>query len=125
MTLFEKLDAEVDARGAELSALASRIHAHPELRFEEHKAVSFIAELLEKRGVAVERHTGGLPTSFRATAGREGGPRVAILAEYDALPGVGHACGHNLIAAGAVGAFLALAAAADELGGTAELIGTR
>ncbi len=72
----------------------------------------------------MERSLGGLATAFRARAGKGSGPRVAILAEYDALPEIGHACGHNLIAAGAVGAFLALSRHAADLGGTVELIGT-
>jgi len=67
---------------------------------------------------------GGLPTSFRAHTGRPGGPRLAILAEYDALPEIGHACGHNLIGVGAVGAFLALATVANELAGEVVLLGT-
>src|SRR4030095_8290659 len=66
----------------------------------------------------------GRPTAFRARIGRGNGPHVSILAEYDALPDIGHACGHNLIAAGALGAFLALVAARDRLPGTVELIGT-
>jgi amidohydrolase len=71
----------------------------------------------------VERGTGGLPTAFRARIG-SGSPRIAVLAEYDALPEIGHACGHNLIAAGAVGAFVALSSIAAELPGTVEIIGT-
>src|SRR5262249_18713038 len=74
-------------------------------------------------GVRVERGVGGLPTALRARAGRSG-PRVALLAEYDALPHIGHACGHNLIAAAAVGAFVALAPHAGVLGGGVEPIGT-
>lgn len=123
MTLHARLDAAVDKSKDDLASLALRIHGSPELRFEEHKACGFIAETLERHGVAVERNTGGLATAFRAKTGK-GGPRIAVLAEYDALPDVGHACGHNLIAAGAVGAFLAAHAVASELPGTVELIGT-
>ncbi len=65
-----------------------------------------------------------MPTSFRARAGKSGGPQVAILAEYDALPEIGHACGHNLIAASAVGAFFAIAKVAEKMGGEAILLGT-
>ena len=72
----------------------------------------------------MERGLGGLPTAFRARAGDGTGPKIAILAEYDALPEIGHACGHNLIAAGALGAFLALARQRDALGGTVDLVGT-
>jgi amidohydrolase len=117
------IDAAVDADADELVALARRIHDHPELRFEERKASAWLAEFVTARGFAVERGIAGLPTAFRARAGR-GSPRVAILAEYDALPGVGHACGHNLIAAGAVGAFVAAARAAGRVGGEVVLLGT-
>lgn len=119
------LDAEVDSVAGPVVALATRIHEHPELRYEEHRAAAWISELLESLGgVRVERNTGGLSTAFRARVGNDAGPRVAILAEYDALPEIGHACGHNLIAAGAVGAFLALARHASELPGAVEIIGT-
>lgn len=119
------LDRAVDEARAELTDLARRIHENPELRYEEHKASAWIAETLESLlGVSVERGTGGLPTAFRARVGKKDGPRVAVLAEYDALPEIGHACGHNLIAAGAVGAFVALARHADRLPGSVEIIGT-
>jgi amidohydrolase len=117
------VDARVDEHEKTLCELARTLHAHPELRFEEVRAAGWITDVLERAGVTVERETGGLPTSFRARAGK-GGARVAILAEYDALPEIGHACGHNLIAAGAVGAFLALHDLASELPGTVEIIGT-
>lgn len=118
-----RLDLAVDEAFPALTELASRIHESPELAYQERKAVTWISDLVEKRGVAVERALGGVETAFRARIG-EGSPRIAILAEYDALPEIGHACGHNLIAAGAVGAFLALAAHAKSLGGSVELIGT-
>jgi len=119
-----ELDARVDALGDALSDLARKIHGQPELSFEEHKAAQWIAEMLEREGAKVERQLGGLDTALRARLGDGTGPRVAILAEYDALPEIGHACGHNLIAAGAVGAWLALQAAHGQLGGTVDLIGT-
>ncbi len=119
------LDRSVDELASTLTALAKRIHDNPELRYEEHRASGWIAETLERTaGVEVERGTGGLPTSFRARVGNGKGPRIAILAEYDALPAIGHACGHNLIAAGAVGAFLAVARTAPGLSGTVEILGT-
>ncbi len=118
------LDAAVAADEADLRALSLAIHAHPELCFEEHEAARRIAELLEARGFAVERGLGGMATALRARAGKAGGPRVAILAEYDALPGLGHACGHNLIAAGGVGGFLAAAKVAERLAGEVILLGT-
>ena len=119
----QRLSADVDDLGPTLREVSSNIHAHPELRWEEHRAAAWITEAVEQAGVAVERNLGGFPTAFRARAGGKG-PRVAILAEYDALPHIGHACGHNLIAGGALGAFLALARHADDLGGSVELIGT-
>lgn len=118
------LDLSVDEFSQEVSALARRIHAHPELCFEEHQASAWIGESLERSAaVQVERGIGGLPTAFRARVGGSG-PKIAILAEYDALPDIGHACGHNLIAGSAVGAFLALAKQARDLPGTVEIIGT-
>lgn len=122
-TLAETLDRTLDAEAPALRELALKIHANPELRFEEHRAAGWIAELLAHRGHAVERPLGGLPTALRARAGSTGA-RLAILAEYDALPEIGHACGHNLIAAGAVGAFLALAPVAEQQGFSVELVGT-
>lgn len=126
--LDQKLSARVDenvAREASaLTKLSLDIHGSPELRYEEHKATAWICDYLEARGFAVERKLGGLATAFRASAGKKGGPRVAVLAEYDALPAIGHACGHNLIAAGAVGAFVAAAPLAEEAGGEVVLLGT-
>jgi amidohydrolase len=119
------LDRTVDELREELATLAHNIHQNPELRFNEHKASQWISELVERAGgVPVERGTAGLPTAFRARLEGKAGPRIAVLAEYDALPEIGHACGHNLIAAGAVGAFLALARQGAALGGRVELIGT-
>jgi len=122
----QSLDHAVDQLRPVLVALAERLHDSPELAYQEHRAAAWIAEAIEADGFAVERALGGLSTALRARVG-QGAPRVAILAEYDALPEIGHACGHNLIAAGALGAFLALgraARASGGLGGTVELIGT-
>jgi amidohydrolase len=119
-----RIPADVDELGPVLKDVSAKIHAHPELRFEEHRAAAWLAEAIEGAGVQVERSFGGLPTAFRARVGRGHGPKVAILAEYDALPEIGHACGHNLIAAGALGAFLALARQKDALPGTVEIVGT-
>ena len=118
------IDRAVDDCADDLLALARRIHANPELRFEEYKASGWIAEFLAGRGHEVERGVAGMATALRARAGSDKGPRIAILAEYDALPGVGHACGHNLIAAGAVGAFVAAAAVAGAQGGEVVFLGT-
>jgi amidohydrolase len=121
--LASAIDRAVDSHAEALLALSLRIHEHPELRFEEHQASAWLSEFVASQGYTVERGVAGLATAFRARAG-QGSPRVAVLAEYDALPGVGHACGHNLIAAGAVGAFVAAAAVVDRVGGEVVLLGT-
>lgn len=107
----------------ELIELSHRIHAHPELGFEEEQACAWLCEFLADAGFSVEKGTGGLPTAFVARCGN--GPlHIAICAEYDALPGIGHACGHNIIAATSVGAGIAAARLADEAGLTISVIGT-
>ncbi len=122
--LAASIDRAVDACADDLIALARRIHAHPELRFEEHKASEWISAFLQTRGYNPERGVAGMPTAFRAKAGTGDGACAGILAEYDALPGIGHACGHNLIAAGAVGAFIGAASVAGMVGGEVVLLGT-
>jgi amidohydrolase len=107
----------------DLIKLSREINADPELAYAEHRAVGRIAALLEKHGHQVERDLGGLPTAFRARVGPPG-PAVALLAEYDALPDVGHGCGHNLISMTIVGAFLNAAAKARDLAIGIELVGT-
>jgi amidohydrolase len=104
-------------------ALSHRIHANPEIGFEEEKASRWLGESLAGAGYTVEAGICGLPTAFRASIG-SGDLNIALLAEYDALPGVGHACGHNLIAATAFAAAAALAPLADELGVTLTVLGT-
>jgi amidohydrolase len=118
------IDRAVDACADDRVVLADRIHAHPELRFEEHQASAWISEFLEARGYKAERGIAGMTTALRARAGKAGGACAGILAEYDALPGVGHACGHNLIAAGAAGAFVAAASVAEAVGGQIVFLGT-
>ena len=103
--------------------LSHRIHARPELGFEEESASRWLADALDAAGFEVQRGVCDLPTAFTARAGH--GPlHVAICAEYDSLPGIGHACGHNMIAAMAIGAGIAAAKAADEVGLTVHVIGT-
>jgi amidohydrolase len=119
------IDHAVDDIEDRLVALSRRIHENPELSFQERRASQWIAELVEEVArVPVERPFGRLETAFRARAGSGARPRVAFLAEYDALPEIGHACGHNLIAGAAVGAFLALARYEKAFEGTVELFGT-
>jgi len=115
--------ARLDKIQPRLAALSHRIHAHPELGFEEEKACRWLAEILSEGGFSVEAGICGLDTAFMATVG-SGQLNVAICAEYDALPGIGHACGHNIIAAMSVGTGLALAGLADDLGLTVRVVGT-
>ena len=126
MPLATALDAVEDAvrrRGADLVELSHAIHAEPELAFAEHRSCAKTQALVAERGFEMTPAAGGLDTAFRADFGR--GPLVVgICAEYDALPGIGHACGHNIIAASAVGTALALAEVADDLGLRVALIGT-
>ena len=112
-----------DSAREEFIELSHRIHAHPELGFDEVKASAWLCESLDGSGFAVEHGICDLPTAFRARAG-SGPLHIAICAEYDCLPGIGHACGHNIIAASAVGAAVAAAKVADELGLTISVIGT-
>ena len=112
-----------DETRRELLALSREIHADPELAYHEERAAARIAALLRRHGHQVEMGIGGLATAFRARVGPDG-PSVALLAEYDALKGVGHGCGHNLIAVTNVGAFLLAAADPQHLEVAVELIGT-
>jgi amidohydrolase len=115
--------AAVNRHAPGLIALSERLHADPETAWEEHRAAAQVPDLLEKAGFDVTTRYLGLETAFLARFGA--GPiRLALCAEYDALPGLGHACGHNLIAASTVGAALGLAAVADELGVSVEVYGT-
>jgi amidohydrolase len=113
----------VDANRDTLIALSHRIHANPELGFEEEKASAWLAETLADAGFAVELGVCDLPTAFIARAG-SGPLHIAICAEYDCLPAIGHACGHNIIAAMSIGAGMAAARVADDLGLTVSVIGT-
>lgn len=113
----------VESRLADLLELSRAVHDHPETCFEEVRAARWTADRLADAGFDVEEGAGGLPTALVATAGS--GPLVLVVcAEYDALPGIGHACGHNIIDASSVGAGLALAAVADDIGATVRVIGT-
>ncbi|HEX6404946.1 MAG TPA: M20 family metallopeptidase [Pseudonocardiaceae bacterium] len=115
--------ATFDRAEADLAALSHRIHAYPELQWEEQRACAWLGEALTGYGFSVQSGICQLPTAFEARTG-SGPLHVVICAEYDALPGIGHACGHNVIAATAVGTGLALGAVADELGLTVRVMGT-
>ena len=123
------MDAKAAARErfeqaeSRLIDLSHRIHAHPELGFEEERGAQWMCETMADAGFAVERGVCGMPTAFLARAG-SGPLHIAICAEYDCLPGIGHACGHNIIAASSAGAAIAAAKVADEVGLTITLLGT-
>jgi amidohydrolase len=115
----------LDRLGDDLERLSHRIHSHPELGYQETQAAGWLTEFLRAQGFKVERGVAGVETAFRATLEAGEGPTVAIMCEYDALPGLGHACGHNVIAAAGAGAGAGLAAVRDRLpGGRILVIGT-
>ena len=124
---IERLKLEVkqtvESHKRQIIQLSLSIHDNPELGFKEDKAAAWLTNYLEDNGFHVERGIAGLPTAFRATYGQES-PRIALLAEYDALPKVGHGCGHNIIGVSAVGAGVASKHAVDQLGGSIMVMGT-
>jgi amidohydrolase len=115
--------AAVDRLAPELVELSQSIFATPELGFQEHHAHRVLTDMLERHGVSVTRHAGGLETAFVAEVGTDG-PVIGVCCEYDALPEIGHACGHNIIAAAGLGAGLAAGTVAERLGGRVRIIGT-
>jgi len=116
----------IDRRAAQLIETADWIHAHPEIGHQEVEAARRLSDLLASAGITVEMGTAGMATAFKAELDGKGAqrPRVAILAEYDALPGLGHGCGHNLIGTSAIGAGLALSEVIPELEGSVWVLGT-
>ena len=122
-TLKSSVIDEIEARCQQLRELSLKIHSNPELAFKEFEAAACLTGYLEGNGFSVERGICELPTAFKGSYG-QGKPVIAVLAEYDALPALGHACGHNLIAASAVGAGVASRLAVDGFGGTIQVIGT-
>ena len=118
-----QVKSEVDAQQDQLAEISAQIHANPEPAFQETMAAGWLTRYLERNGFSIERGICDLPTAFRASYG-EGKPSIALLAEYDALPDIGHACGHNLIATSAVGAAVASKPAIDRFGGSILVIGT-
>ncbi|NIL77771.1 M20 family metallopeptidase [Rhodococcus sp. B10] len=121
--MIDETDAGVHSAATDLIELSHSIHSEPELAFEEHKSAAKVMELLRAADFDVESGVADMPTAFAASFG-SGELVVGICAEYDALPEIGHACGHNIIAASAVGAALALAPVADRLGITVRVLGT-
>ncbi|MHB8730943.1 MAG: M20 family metallopeptidase [bacterium] len=123
--LKERVCKEIDAARGEFVALSRRIHENPELGMQERQAAEWVGSLLRETGFSVERPIAGMETAFRAeTRGSGAHPHVALLAEYDALAGLGHACGHNLICMASVGAAVALRRAVPKLPGTLTVLGT-
>ena len=118
--------AAIDEARDELVAVSRDIHAHPELNYQETYSSAALATALERHGFSVERGVGGVETAFRAEAQGNGGdgPTVAFLAEYDALPDIGHGCGHNLIAISNLGAMLGAVNALRDLPGKLVILGT-
>lgn len=124
-TFKEEVRDSIAGAAEVLVELSRRIQAHPEIAYQEFQAAAWISDLLESRGYDVQRGIGGLETAFVGTCeGGDSGPTIAVIAEYDALPGVGHGCGHNLIAAGAAGAALGLQAVLPRLKGVLKVFGT-
>ena len=126
MTRVKDLIAQaVDRLGDDLERLPRTIHDNPELAYQEVKAAGWLTEFLSGQGLKIERGIGGVDTAFRATIETGAGPTIAIMCEYDALPAIGHACGHNAIATAGAGAGAALAAVRDSLPkGRVQVIGT-
>ena len=124
--LTETATKAIDAAREELFGIALDIHAHPELNYQEFHAAKLLSDTLEAHDFAVERGIGGVETAFRATleGGAGDGPTVAVLVEYDALPEIGHGCGHNLIAMAGLGAGLGVQANMKDLPGRLVIIGT-
>ena len=124
--LASRSNSVIETSRQELFDLSLDVHAHPELNYQEYYSSDALAGFLEQHSFAVERGIGGVETAFRATipGGGGEGPTVAVLAEYDALPEIGHGCGHNLIAMAAMGAALGLQANAEDLPGQVVVIGT-
>ena len=124
-TIKDPIGQAVDRLADELESLSRRIHDHPELAYQEVKAAAWLGDFLAAQGFAVERGVAGVATAFRATVETGRGPTIAILCEYDALPAIGHACGHNVIATSGAGAGAALSAVRDTLPpGRIQVIGT-
>ena len=123
--LKDAIDRAVDGLADELESLSHRIHANPELGYQEVKAAGWLSDFLASKGFKVEKGVAGVETAYRASIETGEGPTIAILCEYDALPGLGHACGHNVIATSGAGAGAALAAVRGQLPkGRIQVIGT-
>jgi amidohydrolase len=124
-SLKELVAREIDALAPELRGISLAIHANPEVGYEEYAASALLSGRLEEAGFRLERGTADMPTAFVGRcAGAAAGPKVTILAEYDSLPGLGHACGHNIIGTAALGAALGLKKAMGEIAGSLMVVGS-
>lgn len=126
VTLKEQIIDEIESRKAEYLKISHSIHENPEIGNEEYFASKLLSDLLEAEGFTVERGVAGHETAFlaRKKSSVKSGPSVAFLAEYDALPGLGHACGHNIIGTASTAAAIALGRQIDEIGGEVVVLGT-
>jgi amidohydrolase len=122
--LKDEISTRIDALRPELERIGRDIHANPEIAYEERQAVGWLTALLREHGFEVEVGVANTPTAFVATRRKGTGPSIAFLSEYDALRGLGHGCGHNLIATASAGAGIALAEALDRVSGRVQVIGT-
>jgi amidohydrolase len=122
--LKDEISSRIDALRPELERIGRDIHANPEIAYEERQAVGWLTALLRDKGFDVEEGVANTPTAFVATRRKGSGPTIAFLSEYDALRGLGHGCGHNLIATASAGAGIALAEALDRFPGRVQVIGT-
>jgi amidohydrolase len=123
--LKDQVIHEIDKIKSDLHEISDYIFNNPETSFQEYKAVEALTGELERHGFKVEKGVGGLETAFKASySGAEQGPNIALLAEYDALPELGHACGHNIIGTSSIGAAIGLSKLMGELGGTITVLGT-
>ncbi len=120
----QQVCADIDSRSADLISISHEIHAHPELNFQEKFAHDILTQYIADSKLKVDRSAFELETAFDVSVRGGNGPTVAVICEYDALPGIGHACGHNIIAAAGLGAGVALSAVAELCGGNLRLMGT-
>jgi amidohydrolase len=122
--LKQRVVQEIDRLSPELCKISAEIYSHPEIGYEEHFASQLLSGTLERAGFSIQRSVAGLETGFVGKiVGRSAAPEIALLAEFDALPGLGHACGHNLIATAALGAGLALRSLMDSIEGSLMIAG--
>jgi amidohydrolase len=123
--LQKQAQMAIDDHASEIKDVAAQIHDHPETAWKEERASKLMVDALKRHGFDVEFPVGGVATAFRATKrGKGAGPTIAILAEYDALPNIGHGCAHNFIASSALATAIALGPLMDQLDGTLQIIGT-